>query len=145
MSENSSASPSILNDLLTHLQGAPLQNIAQQLGIDTAQTQNAIGAALPMLLGAFQNQPQNASAADQGTGAGLESHTGQLLELLGPIVMSFMAQRMGAGSADSQAGYSADQNGLGGMVGKMLDQDGDGQVGLGDLLKIGGNLFGGHR
>ena len=38
------------------------------------------------------------------------------------------------------------QGGLGGgLLGSLLDQDGDGQVGLGDLLKIGGGLLGGRR
>ena len=36
------------------------------------------------------------------------------------------------------------QGGLGGgLIGAVLDQDGDGQLGLGDLLKLGGGLLGG--
>jgi len=38
------------------------------------------------------------------------------------------------------------QGGVGGdLLGSLLDQDGDGQVGLGDLIKIGGGLLGGRR
>ncbi|HBP04040.1 MAG TPA: calcium-binding protein, partial [Stenotrophomonas sp.] len=38
------------------------------------------------------------------------------------------------------------QGGLaGGLLGSLLDQDGDGQLGVGDLLKLGGNLLGGKR
>jgi hypothetical protein len=38
------------------------------------------------------------------------------------------------------------QGGLGGgLLGSLLDQDGDGEVGLGDLLKMGGSLLGGRR
>ena len=38
------------------------------------------------------------------------------------------------------------QGGLGGgLLGSLLDQDGDGKVDLGDLLKIGGGLLGGRR
>jgi len=33
----------------------------------------------------------------------------------------------------------------GGLLGSVLDHDGDGQVGLGDLMKIGGGLLGGRR
>jgi hypothetical protein len=33
----------------------------------------------------------------------------------------------------------------GGLLGAVLDQDGDGELGLGDLLKIGGGLLGGGR
>lgn len=32
-----------------------------------------------------------------------------------------------------------------GLLGSVLDQDGDGQVGLGDLLKMGTSLLGGRR
>jgi hypothetical protein len=38
-----------------------------------------------------------------------------------------------------------DREGSGGLLGAVLDQDGDGQLGLGDLMKIGGGLFGGQR
>ena len=38
------------------------------------------------------------------------------------------------------------QGGLGGgLLGAVLDQDGDGQLGLGDILKIGSGMFGGGR
>ncbi|MCM2338595.1 MAG: calcium-binding protein, partial [Lysobacter sp.] len=33
----------------------------------------------------------------------------------------------------------------GGLLGAVLDQDGDGQLGLGDLLKLGGGVLGGKR
>jgi len=71
--------------------------------------------------------------------------------------MSFLAQRLLGG----QRGASADvlgqvlgqerqiaqqRGGLGGgLLGAVLDQDGDGQLGMGDLLKIGGGLLGGRR
>ena len=42
-------SQSILNDLLSQLQGGASGQIAQQLGADTQTTQQAIGAALPMI------------------------------------------------------------------------------------------------
>ena len=40
-------------DLASQLQGAPMQQIAQQLGIGPAQASSAIAAALPLLLGAL--------------------------------------------------------------------------------------------
>lgn len=203
-------SPATLSDeLLAQLQGGPMQQISQQLGTDTAQTQDAVTAAVPMLLGTLgQNasQPQGAQAlfgalerdhagggADLGGllgsllggGAGAnaaqvdgasilgnifggnqqraEENLGQatglgggnasnLLQILAPIVMAFLAKRMqgnnmDAGSLGSELGQERDavqqQGGLGGgLLGSMLDQDGDGQVGLGDLLKMGGGLFG---
>jgi hypothetical protein len=33
----------------------------------------------------------------------------------------------------------------GGLLDAVLDQDGDGQLGIGDLMKIGGGLLGGRR
>lgn len=203
-------SSSLVDDLMAQLQGAPLQQLSQQMGTDTAQTQEAVSAALPMMLGALgQNaaQPQgaqalfgalqrdhagggmdlggllgsllggggNASAAPDGaailghifggnqqraeTGlgqaTGLGANAGQLLKLLAPIVMAFLAQRaqaggMDAGSLGQTLGQERErvqqQGGLGGgLLGSLLDQDGDGQVGMGDLLKMGGSLLGGRR
>ena len=39
-------SESLINDLLGQLQGAPMQNMAEQLGTDTATASEAISAAL---------------------------------------------------------------------------------------------------
>ena len=53
------------DDLLSQLQGGPLQQMSQQLGIEPAQASAAIGAALPLLLGALGRntaQPQGAQA-----------------------------------------------------------------------------------
>ena len=214
-------SPSLVDQLMAQLQGAPLQQMAQQLGTDTAQTQSAVSAALPLLLGTLGNnaaQPQGAmdllgalqqhqGGAAQGLGAlgdlgglggllggllgggnagsagaapdgaailghifggnqqraqdglgqatGLGGNAGQLLQMLAPIVMSFLAQRVSSGglSADNlgqvlgqEKAHAQQQGGLGGgLLGALLDQDGDGQVGLSDLMKIGGNFLGGRR
>ena len=204
------APASLVDELLTQLQGAPLQQMAQQLGTSPAQTQDALGAALPMLLGALgrnATQPQGAmdlfgalqrnhssgpdlggllgsllgggagggdgqqdgaailghifggnqqrAEAGLGQATGLGPHAGQLLQMLAPIVMAFLAQRMQSGGMDAdglgqvlgQERTRVQQQGElgGGLLGSLLDQDGDGQVGLGDLLKIGGGLMGGRR
>jgi hypothetical protein len=49
------------------------------------------------------------------------------------------------GQVLGQERQAAQQSGAGGLLGAVLDQDGDGQLGLGDLLKIGGGLLGGKR
>ncbi len=204
------APASLVDELMTQLQGAPLQQMAQQLGTSPAQTQDALGAALPMLLGALgrnATQPQGAmdlfgalqrnhsggpdlggllgsllgggagggggqqdgaailghifggnqqrAEAGLGQATGLGPHAGQLLQMLAPIVMAFLAQRMQSGGMDAdglgqvlgqERTRVQQQGGLGGgLLGSLLDQDGDGQVGLGDLLKIGGGLMGGRR
>ena len=205
----------LTDDLASQLQGAPLQQVAQQLGIDSSQASSAIGAALPLLMGALgrnASEPQGAQAlfgalqndhaggTDLGSvlgavlggsqnrqtdGAGILGHifggqqeraqagvaqatglqsgqAGQLLKILAPIVMAYLAKRMFQGSGN-QAGASdaspgalsgvlgqeqqqiRQQGGLGGgLLGAVLDQDGDGQVGIGDLLKMGGGLLGGR-
>lgn len=201
---------SLVDELMAQLQGAPLQQMAQQLGTSPAQTQDAVGAALPLLLGTLGRnaaQPQgamdlfgalqrdhsgspdlggllgsllggggsagggqpdgaailghifggNQQRAETGLGqaTGLGSNAGQLLQMLAPIVMSFLAQRMSSGGMDAgglgqmlgQERASAQRQGApgGDLLSSLLDQDGDGQLGLGDLLKLGGSLLGGRR
>lgn len=214
----------LTDELFAQLEGAPLQQISQQLGIGKAQAAGAVSAALPLLIGALgknASQPQGAealfgalqkdhaggtdigsllgmvlgggAATRQTDGAGMLGHilggqqgraeqhlgeatglggdrAGQLMKILAPIVMAYLAKRMfsgnesGGGAAMGMAGGgnpTADvlgailgreqqqvrqQGGLGGgLLGAVLDQDGDGQLGLGDLLKIGGGLLGGKR
>lgn len=202
---------SLVDELMAQLQGAPLQQMAQQLGTSPEQTEGAVGAALPLLLGTLGRnaaQPQGAmdlfgalqrdhsggpdlggllgsllggggssagggapdgaailghifggnqqrAEAGLGQATGLGANAGQLLQMLAPIVMSFLAQRMSAGGMDAgglgqalgqEQARVQQQGGLGGgLLGSLLDQDGDGQVGLGDLLKMGGGLLGGRR
>ncbi len=203
-------SNSLAEQLFQQLQGAPLQQVSRQLGTDQTQTADAIGAALPLLMGALGRNAAQASGAEallgalqndhangldigsvlgavlggtqsrQTNGAGILGHIfganqqraamglGQatglgndkaatLLQILAPIVMSFLAQRMLGGqqraSADQlgqvlgqERQIAQQQGGIGGgLIGAVLDQDGDGQLGLGDLLKIGGGLLGGRR
>lgn len=200
---------SLAEDLFAQLQGAPLQQVSQQLGIGQMQASSANGAALPLLLGALGRnaaQPQGAEAlfgalqrnhngldlgsvlgavlggasSPQANGAGILGHVfggqqnraelglgqatglggeraGQLLKILAPIVLAFLAQRMSQGSAQNTPLGLAEvlgqeqrqvqqQGGVGGgLLGAVLDQDGDGQLGLGDILKIGSGMFGGGR
>jgi len=107
----------LVDQLMSPLQGSPLQQMAQQLGTDTEQARTAVGAALPMLRGALRSN----AAQPQGT-----------MDLWGALQRNHSGP--GAGLGD-----------LGGLLGSLLDQDGDGQVGLGDLFKIGGSLLGGRR
>ena len=205
------------SDLASRLEGAPTQQIAQQLGISPAQASAAIGAALPLLLGAMgrnASQPQGAQAlfgALQNDHAGLdigsvlgsvlggggqggqilghvfgdrqpraEQAVGQatgigndkanmLLRWLAPIAMAYLAKRLfdhrqatapatpvptANGTVPSpaspqvlsdvlgQEAAHAQQHG-GGLLGAVLDRDGDGHVDFNDLLKAGGAVLGG--
>ena len=85
--------------------------------------------------------PQAAQAL--GNKTGLDSgRAGQLLAILAPIVMSFLAQRFaqqGNASNLSQAlGAEAPPAAAGGIGGLLnaFDQDGDGQFGLSDVMGI---------
>ncbi|MGH8032837.1 MAG: DUF937 domain-containing protein [Luteimonas sp.] len=204
---------SLSDDLYSQLQGAPVQQVAQQLGVPPEQASGAIGAALPLLLGALgrnASQPQGAQAlfgalqkdhagldiggvlgsvlggggaqggdilghifggnqdraqtgVAQATGLG-SGQAGQLLKILAPIVMAYLAKRIfsqapgtpgdnpaqqatpqGLGQVLGQEhARVTEQGGIGGdLLGAVLDQDGDGQVGIGDLMKLAGGLLGG--
>jgi len=96
--------------------------------------------------------PQAANGLGQATG--LDSgRSSQLLQILAPIVLSFLAQRFLGGGNAAQLGQALGEEhqqaraepGLSGLLGNVLDQDGDGQLGVGDLLKIGTGLFSNTR
>ena len=100
--------------------------------------------------------PRAEAGLGQATGLGNDKAQ-MLLKILAPIVMAYLAKRMlGGGNQGSaqdlgnilgqERQVQQQQGGLGGgLLGAVLDQDGDGQLGLGDLLKIGGGLLGGRR
>ena len=85
MNTSFSPSSSLVQDLLGQLQGAPLQQMSEQLGIGGTQLQSAVGQALPLLLGALGNNATPQGAADllgsvlQGGGGGLGNLLGGLL------------------------------------------------------------------
>ena len=111
-------------------------------------------------LGHIFGGQQARAEAGLGQATGLGGDKAQmLLKILAPIVMAYLAKRM-FGGAQAQAGNAQalgeilgqernvqqQQGGLGGgLLGAVLDQDGDGQLGLGDLLKMGGSFLGGGR
>ncbi|WP_159917526.1 DUF937 domain-containing protein [Pantoea sp. 18069] len=211
------SSNSLTNELLSQLQGAPMQSMAQQLGMGSAQTEQAVSTALPMLLGALGSnatQPQGAMAlfgalqrnhagAASGNGlgdmlggvlggllggggggqaqapdgasilghifggkqqqaesglaqaTGLGANAGQLLQILAPIVMAFLAKRVQAGGLDAgglgqllgQEKAQVQQQGgaAGDLLSGLLDQNGDGKLDMGDLFKLGAGFLGGRR
>lgn len=201
----------LTDDIFAQLQGAPMQQMAQQLGIGQTQMAGAISAALPLLISALgrnASQPSGAEAlmgalsrdhagsgnnlgglinavlgggtpTRQTDGAGMLGHifgsrqqtasdaVGQttglgqdkanmLLRWLAPVVMAYLAKQMyerrqGAAQPsaselgqvlDQEARHVQQQGGLGSLLGSVLDQDGDGKLGIGDLLKGIGGLGG---
>lgn len=99
-------------------------------------------------------QPRAEAGLSQATGLDA-GQAGKLLMMLAPMVMAALGRRVSAGGLDA-GGLSStlgqehqriqQQGGLaGGLLGAVLDQDGDGKVDVSDLLKIGGSLLGGGR
>ncbi|QIL20367.1 DUF937 domain-containing protein [Thermomonas sp. HDW16] len=103
----------------------------------------------------FGGQQQQAETG-LGQATGLGSDKAQMLmKILAPIVMAYLAKRMFGGQDGNGAQQQASpqvlgdilgqerqvqqqQGGLGGgLLGAVLDQDGDGQLGIGDLIKVG--------
>ncbi|HET6397537.1 MAG TPA: DUF937 domain-containing protein [Pseudoxanthomonas sp.] len=96
-------------------------------------------------------QARAAQGLGQATGLG-SGQAMQLLAMLAPIVMSFLANRSarqgldagGLGQLLGQERAQVRQQPGGGVLDALLDQDGDGRLDAGDLLKLGAGLFGGR-
>ena len=104
---------SITESIFDQIQGAPLQQIAGQLGIDPAQAQSAVAAALPLVVGALgrnASQPQGAQALH----AALQDHAGG--GDIGSVLGSVLGGAMGGAS-----GSSGDT--LGRMLGHIFGGD----------------------
>lgn len=110
-------------------------------------------------LGHIFGGKQQTAEAGLGQATGLGSDKAQMLmKILAPIVMAYLAKRMfGGGPQQGTPQALGDmlgqehrqvqqQGGIGGgLLGAVLDQDGDGQLGLGDLLKMGAGMMGSQR
>lgn len=207
------AQSSLVSQLLTQLQGAPISQIASQLGVNPEQAQSAVNSAVPMLLGMLGNNATQGSGASDLLGALMRDHAqpaaqaqsfgggdllsnvlgsvlgggagasngasilghifggqqaqaqsslgqasglgganaGQLLQILAPIVMSFLANKVQASNLDAgglgqvlgqERAQVQQQGGLAGsLLTNMLDQNGDGRLDLGDVLKFGASFL----
>lgn len=144
-------------------QGAAGAGIGDILGAVLGGAQSRQTDGLGQLGHIFGGRQQQATqAVGQATGLGSDKAQ-QLMKILAPIVLAYLAKRMfdqrQAGAQPQAAspnilgdilGQEArqvrQQGGLGGgLLGAVLDQDGDGQLGLGDLLKVGMGMMGGRR
>ena len=99
-----------------------------------------------------ERQPQAVSSLGQTTGLGNEKAQ-MLLRTLAPIVMAYLAKRMFGGEAadagaPSPVGALGDilgqerRQAQGGLLGSVLDQDGDGDLDLSDMIKVGMGMMG---
>ena len=126
---------SLISGLLSQLQGAPAGQIAQQLGTDTQTAQNAIAAAVPMMLGAMGRNAQSPGGADALFGALQRDHQSAAggLDLGG-----LLGGLLGGGNPGSAGG------GLGDLLGSVLGGGAPAsrQVDAGGIL---GHIFGGAQ
>lgn len=108
------------------------------------------------ILGHIFGPRQQPAAQSLGAATGLDGdRAGTLLKMLAPLVMAYLAEQVGAGTATPQAlggllgreqQQIRQQGGIGGgLLGAVMDHDGDGSFGVSDLLKVGGSIFGGKR
>lgn len=99
-----------------------------------------------------QGSARAAEGLGQSTGLGTQG-AGNLLGMLLPIVMSFLSQRFLQGGSGMQQLDQALANerqqlnnqGAGGALASLLDQNGDGKLDMNDLVKLGSSLLGGKR
>ncbi|HCC95199.1 MAG TPA: hypothetical protein DEQ26_12910 [Flavobacteriaceae bacterium] len=107
--------------ILGHVLGNKQQNvesaISQQSGLNTAQVTQILALVAPIVMGYLGKQKQS---------AGLDSNG--IVGLLGGLVG-------GSTTQTNQSGVN-----LGGFE-KLLDQDGDGQLGIGDAMSLLGGFF----
>jgi hypothetical protein len=115
---------SILDDIRAQLDDRTIDGLARQLGAGRSETETAIGAALPTLLGALARNANHSADGAGSLAAALDrDHDPSLLEQLGGA--------LGGGDPSS---------GLGSALGSLLGGSGGGSGGLGDLL---GSVLGG--
>ena len=124
---------SLIDDLLGQLQGAPAGQIAQQLGTDPRTAQDAIAAALPMIVGALGRNAQQPGGAGDLFNALQRDHAGSGAMDLGGM-LGGLRGRGGGGSAGALGG-------LGGLLGSVLGGGAPAsrQMDAGGIL---GNIFG---
>lgn len=117
-----------------------------------ASGMEAGAAILGQILGGQRQQAES----QLGERSGLGAQAGQLLALLAPIVMQFLAQRAAAGQLDaSSLGNALGQEPsrppqppadvAGSLLTGLLDQNRDGKLDAGDLLQLGSGLLRGRR
>jgi len=93
--------PLLTQELLSQLQGAPIRQLSGQLGIDPGQANQAVAAALPMLMGALGRNSAQPQGAEALFGALQRDHAGGGLDLGGLLgaVLGGGASRQTDGAA----------------------------------------------
>ena len=128
--------------------------VVSVLGGGQSAGSTSAGNAGDLLATVFGNQGSARAAEGLGQSTGLGTQgAGNLLGMLLPIVMSFLSQRFLQGGNGTQQLDQALANerqqlnnqGAGGALASLLDQNGDGKLDMNDLVKLGSSLLGGKR
>ncbi len=102
---------SILEMLTRQIGGAQLQEISRTIGAEPSQTRQAIGAALPVLLGGLAKNAASTPDAARSLASALESdHDGSVLDNLGDVLGLLGGGATGGGLGDV----------LGGLAGQLM-------------------------
>ncbi|MFK7987419.1 MAG: DUF937 domain-containing protein [Sandaracinaceae bacterium] len=102
----------LMSTLIQSLAGGQLNQLSQQIGASPSQTQSALGAALPMLVGALAQNSSTPAGAQSLAKAIDRDHDGSVLDNLGSIL----------GGASGGSGGGMDMGGLLSMAAGMLTQ-----------------------
>ncbi len=78
----------VLGQIMQQMSGGNLDNLSQQLGVDKGQVSSAIGAALPMIMGAMAKNAQTPQGAQSLDNALAKDHDGSILDNLGSFLGS---------------------------------------------------------
>lgn len=135
-------SESLVNDLLAQLQGSTTGAIAQQLGADEGTTQNAIAAALPMLLGSLGRNAQQQGGAAALFGALQQDHSGTAAQGLDQVLAQ-LSQRSTALGGGTAAAADSPQTDAAGILGHIFGGgQSQAQAGLSQAVGLSGNQSG---
>ena len=88
---------SLLENLLSRLDGDALSKLSSSIGADERNTKDAVGAALPVLLGAITKQARSQEGAASLDAALSRDHDGGVLEQLGDLFQGGRNDKAGDG------------------------------------------------
>ena len=123
---------SLFDQLQQHVNADTIGQIANQIGATPGQTQAAVSAAMPMLLGALARNSATPQGAAGILGALDRDHDGSLLDNLGGLLGGI------SGGSRSSAGGMGD---IGGILGGLLGGGASGGSG-GGMMDMGGAILG---
>lgn len=136
----------ILDQIRRQLDDRAIEGLAQQIGADRAGTEQAIGAALPTLLGGLARNAGRSPEGASSLARALErDHDPSLLEQLGGMLSGGGGGGgLAAGLGSLLGGSGGEGGGLGSLVGSLLGEGSSGSKAL-DGAGILGHILGDRR